>query len=160
MFDPNCCFLMCIQVFQEADRVIWYSHLFKNFPQFVMINIVKGFSVANEVEVNVFLEFSCFFYDLKDVSNLISCSSAFNPACTPGSSQFIYCWNLTWRILNIFLLACEMSTTGSLNILWHCLSLGLEWNLTLSIPVATAEFSIFTGILSAALSQHHLLGLK
>ena len=56
----------------------WYFHLFKNFPQFGMIHTVKGFSVVNEAEVDVFLEFSCFFYDLTDVGNLVSGSSAFS----------------------------------------------------------------------------------
>ena len=56
--------------------MLWYSHLFKNFPQFVMIYTVKGFGIINETEDNVFLEFSCFFYDLVDVGNLISGSSA------------------------------------------------------------------------------------
>ena len=58
--------------------MVWYSHLFKNFPQFVVIHTVKGFSVVNEAEVDVFLEFSCFFYDPTDGSNLISGSSAFS----------------------------------------------------------------------------------
>ena len=57
--------------------MVWYSHLLKNFPQFVVIHTVKGFSVVNEAEVDVFLEFSCFFYDATDVSNLISGSFAF-----------------------------------------------------------------------------------
>ena len=61
--------------------MIWYSHLFKNFPQFVVIHTVKGFSVVNEAEVDVFLGFFCFFYDPTDVGNFISSSSAFlNPA--------------------------------------------------------------------------------
>ena len=81
-----------------------------------------------------------------------------NPAWTSGSSWFTYCWSLAWRILSITLLACEMSALcGSLNVLWHCLSLGLEWKLNFSSPVVTAEFSKFAGILSAALSQHHLV---
>ena len=63
MSGYNCCFLTCIQVSQEAGKVLWYSHLFKNFPQFVVIHIVKGFGVVNEAEVDVFLELSCFFYD-------------------------------------------------------------------------------------------------
>ena len=58
--------------------MVWYSHLFKNFPQFVVIHAVKGFSIVNEAEVDVFLELSCFFYDLMDVGNLISGSSAFS----------------------------------------------------------------------------------
>ena len=73
----NCCFLTCIQVSQEAGKMVWYSYLFKNFPQFVVIHTIKGFSVVNETEVDVFLEFSCFIYDPIDVDNLTSGSSAF-----------------------------------------------------------------------------------
>ena len=81
-----------------------------------------------------------------------------NLACTSGSSQFTYCWSLACRILSITLLVCErIQLCGSLNILWHCPFLRLEWELTFSSPVATAEFSKFAGILRAALSQHHLL---
>ena len=58
--------------------MVWYSHLFQNFPQFVLMPIVKGFGIINEVEVDVFLELSCFFDDLTDVGNLISGSSAFS----------------------------------------------------------------------------------
>ena len=58
--------------------MVWYSHLLKNFPQFVVIHTVKGFSIVNKAEVDVFLEFSCFFYDPTDVGNLISDSSAFS----------------------------------------------------------------------------------
>ena len=58
--------------------MVWYSHLFKNFPQFVMIHTVKGFSVVNETEVDVFLEFLCFLYDPANVGNFISGSSAFS----------------------------------------------------------------------------------
>ena len=74
----NCCFLTCIQVSQKTGKMVWYSHLFKNFPQFVVIHTVKGFSLANNVEVDVFLEFPCFFYDPTDVDNLVSGSSAFS----------------------------------------------------------------------------------
>ena len=56
IFGSKCCFLTCIQI----SQVVWYSHLFKNFPQFVMVHRVKGFSVVNEAEVDVFLEFFCF----------------------------------------------------------------------------------------------------
>ena len=61
MSGSNCFFLTCIQASQEAGKVVWYSHLFKNFPQFVVIHTVKGFSVVNEAVVDVTLEFSCFF---------------------------------------------------------------------------------------------------
>ena len=78
MFSSNRCFLTCIQVSQEASKVVWYSHIFKNFPQIVVIHIVKGFGVDNEVEVDGFLEFPCFFYDPMDVGNLVFGSSAFS----------------------------------------------------------------------------------
>ena len=78
MSSSNCCFLTCIQISQEAGQVIWYSHLLKNFPQFVVIHIFKGFGVVNKAEVDVFLELSCFFYNPTDVGNLMSGSSAFS----------------------------------------------------------------------------------
>ena len=63
MSGCNCCFFTCIQLSQEAGKVVWYSYLLKNFLQFAVIHIVKGFSVVNEAEVDIFLEFFCFFYD-------------------------------------------------------------------------------------------------
>ena len=73
-----CYILTCIQISQEAGKMDWYSHLFQNFPQFVVIHTVKGFGLVNKAEVDVFLELSCFFNDPWDVSNLISGSSAFS----------------------------------------------------------------------------------
>ena len=78
MPGSNWCFLTCIQVSQEAGKAVWYSHLFKDIPKFVVIHTVKGLSVVNEEEVDIFLEFSCFFYIPVDVGNLISGSSAFS----------------------------------------------------------------------------------
>ena len=78
MSSSNCCFLTCIQISQEAGKVVWYSHLFKNFPQSVVIHTVKGFGIVNKAEVDVFLELSCFFDDPTDVGNLISGFSAFS----------------------------------------------------------------------------------
>jgi len=91
--------------------VVWYSHLLKNFPQFVMIHTVKGFGVVNKAEVEVFLEFSCFFYDPVDVGSLISGSYAF-------SKSSLYIWKFSVHVLlkpclenfEHYLLACEMST--------------------------------------------------
>ena len=82
--EPVCCsmsssnwyFLTYIQVSQESGQVVWYSCLLKNFPQFVVTHTVKGFSIVNEADV--FLKFSCFFYDPTDVGSLISGSSAFS----------------------------------------------------------------------------------
>ena len=110
MSSSNCCFLTCIQISQEAGKVVGYSHLVKNFPQFVVIHTVKGFGVINKAEVDVFLELSCFFCDPTDVGNLISGSS-------DSSKSILNIWKFTvhillkpgWRILSITLLACEMS---------------------------------------------------
>ena len=70
--------MTCLQVSQEAGQVIWYAHLFQNFPQFIVIHTVKGFGKVSKAEIDVFLELSCFFDDPADVGNLISCSSAFS----------------------------------------------------------------------------------
>ena len=72
--------------------MVWYSHLLKNFPQFVVVHTVKGFGLINKAEVNVFLELSCFFYDPTDVDNLISGSSAF-------SKSSFNIWKFTVHIL-------------------------------------------------------------
>ena len=63
MSSSNCCFLTCIQISQEAGQVVWYAHLLKNFPQFIVIHTVKGFGIVNKAEIDVFLELSCFFHD-------------------------------------------------------------------------------------------------
>ena len=89
MSSSNCCFLTCIQISQQTGKVVWYSHLFKNFSQFVVIHTVKGFCVVNKADV---LEFSCFFYDPTDVGNLISGSSAF-------SKSSLYIWKFLIQVL-------------------------------------------------------------
>ena len=130
MSSSNCWFLTCIQVFQDTGQVVWYSHLLKNFPQFVVIHIVKSLSVVNEAEVNFFfnslavsmIQWMLAIWSLVPLPFL-------NPAWTSGNSQFMYCfllgffspspllsshwlmycWSLAWRIFSITLLACEMS---------------------------------------------------
>ena len=77
LFSSHCSFLTCIQISQEAGQVVWYSHLLKNFPQFVVIHTVKGFAIVNKAEINDILELSFLFGDPADVGNLISGSSAF-----------------------------------------------------------------------------------
>ena len=100
-----------MQISQETGKVVWYSLLLKNFPQFVVIHTVKGFGIVNKAEVDVFLKLSCFFYDPTDIGNLISSSSAF-------SKSSLNIWKFTvHRLLKhgleIFtLLACEISAVG------------------------------------------------
>ena len=84
--------MLLFEVSQEADKVVWCSRLIKNFPQFVVIHTVKSFSIINEADVDVFLEFSCVFYDPADVGNLISGSSAF-------SKSSLNIWKLSVHIL-------------------------------------------------------------
>ena len=92
MSSSNCCFLTYIQVSQEADQVVWYSHLFQNFPQFFVIHRVKGFGIVNKTEIDVFRELSRFFDDPLDVGNLISGSSAF-------SKTNLNIWKFTVHVL-------------------------------------------------------------
>ena len=111
MSSSNCCFLTCIQISQEAGQVIWYSHLLKNFPEFVVSHTVKGFGIVNKAQVNFFwnsLTFSMTQWMLAIWS--LAPLPFLKPAWTSGSSWFTYHWSLTWRILSTTLLACEMST--------------------------------------------------
>ena len=150
MSSSNCCFLTFIQVSQEIGQMVWYFHLFQNFPQFVVIHTVKGFGIINEADV--FLEFSCFLDDPTDVGNLISGSSAF-------FKSSLNIWKFTVHVL--LKSGLEDSEHYFANVkLVQCLSLGLEWKLIFSSPVATVEFSKFAGILSVALSQQHLSGFE
>ena len=107
------CFLICIQAFWKTSKVVWYSHLFKKFPQFVLIHTVKDFSIVSEAEKYVFLKLSCFLCGPMNVGNFpwtLVLLSLWNTAWTSGSSRFTYYCSLPLRILSITLLACEMST--------------------------------------------------
>ena len=95
MSSSNCCFLTCIQISQEAGKVIQYSHLLKNLPQFVVIHTVKDFVIVNKAEIYVFLELSCFFDDPTDIGNLISGFSAFSKSIL----NFQSIWKFTGHIL-------------------------------------------------------------
>ena len=109
MSGSNCCFSTCIQVSQEAGKVVWYSHLLKNFPQFVVIH-TKSLAIVNEAKVDVFLEFPCFFYDPMNVGNLVSGSSAFsksilniwkcNVLLKPGLENFEHYFASVWDECN------------------------------------------------------------
>ena len=112
MSSSNCCILTHIQIPQEAGQVVWYSHLFQNFPQFIVIHAVKGFGIVNKAEIDVFLELSCFFDDPADVGNLISGSSAFSKSnlniwkfpvhvlLKPGLENFKHHFTSLWNECN------------------------------------------------------------
>ena len=142
MFSSNCCFFTCIQISQEAGQVIWYSHLFQNFPQFIVIHTVKGFGIVSKAEVDVLLEVSCFFDDPVDVGNLISGSSAFSKSSLnirkfmvhvllkPGLENFEHyfasMWDecncvIVWAVFGIAFL-CDWNENWPFPVLWSLLS--------------------------------------
>ena len=90
----NCCFLICIQISQEAGQVVWYSHLVQNFPEFNVCkpSTVKGFGIFSKAEIDVFPELSCFFNDPADVGNWISGSSAFSKASLSIWKFTVHVW--------------------------------------------------------------------
>ena len=111
MSNSNCCFLTCIRVSQEAGQVAWYSYLWKKFPQFLVIHTVKGFGIVSKAEIDVFFWNSLSFLMINKMLAIWSLVplTFLKPAWTSGSSWFMCYWSLTWRILSITLLACEMS---------------------------------------------------
>ena len=163
MSSSNCCFLTCIQISQEAGQEVWYSHLFKNFPQFVMIHTIKGFGIVNKAEVDVFLELSCFFNNPMDVGNLISGSSAFSKSSLniwnftdhlllkPGLENFEHYFASVWDECNCAIVWAFFGTV----FLW-------DWNgnWPFSILWSLLSFPNLLATLSAALSKHHLLGFE
>ena len=159
MFSSNYCFLTCMKVSQEAGQEVWYSHLFQNFLQFVVIHTVKGFGIVNKAEIDVFLELSCFFDDPADVGNLISGFSA-------SSKTSLNIWKFMVHVLLKCGLEnfdhCFTSLWDECNWAFFGIAFLRDWNghWLFSHPVATAEFSKFAGILSTALSQHHLWGFE
>ena len=162
MSSYNCCFLTWIQISQEAGKVVWYSHLFKNFPQFVVIHTVKGFDIVNKAEVDVFLELSCFLMIQRMLAIWFLVPLPFlNPAWTSGSSRFMYCWSLAlenfehyfgrlWDVCNCVVVWAFFGIA----FLWN-------WNENWPFPVLWPLLS-FPNLLAdcAALSQHHLIGFE
>ena len=154
MSISNCCFLTCIQISQEAAQVVWYSHLFQNFPQFIVIHTVKGFGIVNKAEIDVFLELYHFFHDPQMLAIWSLVPLPFLKATwTSGSSQFTYCWSLAWRILSITLLACDECNCV---VVWAFFGIAClwDWNENWPFPVLWPLLSFPD--LSVALSQHHL----
>ena len=159
MSSSNCCFLTCIQISQEAGQVFWYSHLLRNFPQFVVIHTVKSFGIVNKTEIDVFLELSCFFNDPMNAGNLISGSSAFSKSSLniwkftvhvllkPGLENFEHYFGGMWDECN----CAVVWTFFGIAFLW-------DWNENWPFPILWPLLS-FPNLL-AYWVQHHLLGLK
>ena len=155
------CFLTCMQISQEADQVVWYSHFLKNFPQFIVIHTVKGFSIVNEVEENIFLELFCFFNDQVDVGNLISGSFVFSKSSL----------NIRKFLAHVQLKPCLENFEHYFASLWDKCNCAIVWtffgiaflrnlNENWIFPVPWPQlFSRLADILSAA-PQHHLLGFE
>ena len=122
--------------FSEAGKVVWYSHLLKNFPQCVLIYTINCYSIVNEAEVDVFLEFPCFFYDPSDVGNLTFGSSAF-------SKSSLYIWKFSVHILLNRLYFYFISTFRICDVkffcLWKLFSLSQDWETLISGNVAPAS---------------------
>ena len=153
MSSSNCCFLSHIQISQE---VVWCSHLFKNFPHFVVIHRVKGLSVVNEPEIDVFLELRCFFYNPVDIGNLISGSSAFSKPSWEFSVQVL----LKSSLNDFEHKLASMWNEHNFTIVWTAYVIALLWNWNKNRTFSVLWpllFSQFADILSAALEQHHLL---
>ena len=130
--------LTCIQISQEAGQVVFYSYLFQNFPEFIVIHKVKGLGIVNKAEIYVFLELSCFFNDSAGLAIWSLVSLPFpKPVWTSGSLWFTYCWSLAWRILSITLLVGEMS--DSFIFVWSFFSCFLGCLL----PVGLKKFFLF-----------------
>ena len=112
MCSSNCCFLAYKQISQGKGQVVCYSHILKNFPQFIVIHKVKGFGIVNTAEVDVFMKLSCFLYDSMDVGNFISDSSAFSKTSLniwkftvhvllkPGMENFEHYFASVWEVCN------------------------------------------------------------
>ena len=133
MSGSNCCFLTCIQ---EAVKVVWYSHLLKNFPQFVVIHTVKGFSVVNETEVDVFLEFSSFFFMIQQIFTIWSLIplSFLNLDWTSGSSFHIL---LKTRLKDFEHYVASMWNESNCAVVWTFFGIALlwDWNENWPFPV-------------------------
>ena len=157
--SSNCCFLTSIQISQEASQVVWYSHLLKNFPQFVVIHTIKSFGVVNKAEVDVFVELSCFFNDPTDVGNLISDSSTFsksslniwkfmvqNILLKPGLENFEHyfanMWDecnctVVWTFFGIVLLR-NWNENWPFPVLGHCRVFQICWHVECSTFTASS----------------------
>ena len=160
MSSSNCCFLTCIQISREAGQVVWYSHFFQNFLQFVMIYTVNGFGIVNKAEIDVFLELSCFFHDPVDVGNSISGSSACSKTSLnirkftvrvllkPGLENFEHYFTSVWDECNCVVVWAFFGIA----FLW-------DWNENWPFPVLWPLLS-FPNLLAYWVQHFHIISLN
>ena len=139
MSSSNCCFLTCIQISQEVDQMVWYSHLLKNFPQFIVIHIVKGFGIVYKADLDVFSRTLLLFVMIQWMSAIWCLVPLLflNPAWTPGSSWFTYC-SLKSGLENFDHYFASMWDECNGVVVWEFFGMpffGLEWKLTFPSPV-------------------------
>ena len=156
MSSSNCCFLTCIQISQEAGKVVWYSHLFKNFPQFVVIHTVKGFLIVNTAEVDVFSGTLVFLMiqQMLAIWSLVPLPFL-KPAWTSGSSWFMYAeaWlGGFWALLLVAWDECSCAVVGAffgITFLW-------DWNENWPFPVLGPLLS-FANLLAYWVQHFHTI---
>ena len=155
MCNSNCCFLTCLQISQEAGQVVWYSHLFQNFQQFIVIHRGKGFGLVNKSERCVFLELCCFFNDPAHVGNLISGSSAFSKSSLNMIISSV--WDecncvVIWAFFGIAFLW-DWNENRPFPVLWHCWLFQICWHIECTFTVSSFRiWNSSTGIPSLPLA--------
>ena len=157
MSSSNCCFLTCIHVSQEEGQVVWYSHLFQNFPQFIVIH-TNAFGIVKKAEIDVFLELSCFYDDPADVGNLISGSPVFSKTSLniwkfmvhlllkAGLENFEHYFTSVWDECNLrqseHSLALPFFGTDLFQSCGHCWVFQICWHIE-SSTLTTSSFGIW-----------------
>ena len=163
MSGSNSCFLTCTQISQEADKVGWYSHLLKNFPQLVVMHMVKVFDIVNKAEIDVFLELSWFFYDPTDVGNLICGFSAFFKS-NLKIWKFSVHVQLKPHLENFEHYSASMWDEYNCAVMWTFFGIALlwDWNENWPFPVlwTLLSFSNMLVYWVQHFKQHHLLGFE
>ena len=159
MSSSNCCFLTCIQISQEAGQVVWYSHLFQNFPQFVVIYTVKVLTtgIVKKAEIDVVLELSCFFDDPMDVEYLISGSSAFSKSSL-NIWKFMIHELLKLGLENFEHYFASVWDECNYEVVWAFF--GIERKTDLHQSCGHCWVFQICWHIKTALSQHHLLGFE
>ena len=162
MPSSNCCFLTCIQISREVGQVVWYSHLFQNFPQYIVIHTIKGFGIVNKAEIVVFWNSLAFSMIQWDVGNLISVSSAFSKTSLniwnfmvhillkPGLEKFQHYFTSMWDECNCAVVWAFFGIAGPIT----------SWQIDGKTMVTVTDFILLGSKITAVMTRHLLLGRK